>query len=29
MTWRDAVAGMMAEPRTSKKYENVTEDTRW
>jgi autoinducer 2-degrading protein len=29
MTWRDAVAGMMAEPRTSKKYENVTEDTTW
>lgn len=28
-TWRDTVAGMMAEPRTSKKYVNVTEDSTW
>ena len=27
--WRDTVADMMAEPRTSKKYENVTEDATW
>ena len=29
-TWRDAVADMMAEPRTSVKYANVfPEDTGW
>jgi autoinducer 2-degrading protein len=27
--WRDEVAAMMAEPRTSKKYLNVTEDDTW
>ena len=27
--WRDSVAEMMAEPRTSKKYLNVTEDATW
>jgi (4S)-4-hydroxy-5-phosphonooxypentane-2,3-dione isomerase len=27
--WRDSVADMMAEPRTSKKYANVTEDAAW
>ena len=27
--WRDTVAAMMAEPRTSKKYLNVTEDATW
>jgi (4S)-4-hydroxy-5-phosphonooxypentane-2,3-dione isomerase len=27
--WRDEVAAMMAEPRTSKKYLNVTEDAKW
>jgi len=27
--WRDTVADMMAEPRTSKKYVNVTEDETW
>ena len=27
--WRDTVASMMAEPRTSKKFVNVTEDTTW
>ena len=28
--WRDAVAGMMAEPRTSTKYENVyPDDAGW
>ena len=27
--WRDTVASMMAEPRTSKKYLNVTEDVTW
>lgn len=27
--WRDTVADMMAEPRTSKKYVNVTEDATW
>lgn len=30
MLWRDAVAGMMAEPRTSVKYLNVfPDDTGW
>jgi quinol monooxygenase YgiN len=29
-TWRDAVASMMAEPRTSVKFENVfPEDSAW
>jgi (4S)-4-hydroxy-5-phosphonooxypentane-2,3-dione isomerase len=29
-TWRDTVAGMMAEPRTSIKYTNVfPDDARW
>ena len=29
-TWRDAVAGMMAEPRTSIKYDNVyPDDAGW
>ena len=29
-TWRDAVAGMMAEPRTSIKYDNVyPDDSGW
>jgi (4S)-4-hydroxy-5-phosphonooxypentane-2,3-dione isomerase len=29
-TWRDAVAGMMAEPRSSVKYTNVfPTDSRW
>ena len=29
-TWRDAVAEMMAEPRTSVKYANVfPDDMRW
>ena len=27
--WRDTVASMMAEPRTSNKYHNVTEDATW
>ena len=27
--WRDTVASMMAEPRTSKKHLNVTEDPTW
>ena len=27
--WRDEVAAMMAEPRTSKKYINLTEDDTW
>ncbi len=27
--WRDTVADMMAEPRTSKKHVNVTEDATW
>jgi quinol monooxygenase YgiN len=27
--WRDEVAAMMAEPRTSKKYINVGEDDTW
>jgi quinol monooxygenase YgiN len=27
--WRDTVASMMAEPRTSNKYLNVTEDATW
>jgi len=27
--WRDTVASMMAEPRTSTKYFNVTEDGTW
>jgi len=27
--WRDGVAAMMAEPRTSKKYLNLTEDQTW
>jgi (4S)-4-hydroxy-5-phosphonooxypentane-2,3-dione isomerase len=27
--WRDTVASMMAEPRTGKKYLNVTEDNTW
>jgi quinol monooxygenase YgiN len=27
--WRDTVASMMAEPRTSKKYLNLTEDATW
>jgi quinol monooxygenase YgiN len=27
--WRDTVAAMMAEPRTSKRYVNVTQDTTW
>jgi quinol monooxygenase YgiN len=27
--WRDTVASMMAEPRTSKTYVNVTEDATW
>jgi len=27
--WRDTVADMMAEPRTSRKYVNVTEDATW
>jgi quinol monooxygenase YgiN len=27
--WRDEVAPMMAEARTSKKYVNVTEDATW
>jgi (4S)-4-hydroxy-5-phosphonooxypentane-2,3-dione isomerase len=27
--WRDTVADMMAEPRTSKKYVNVSEDATW
>ena len=27
--WRDTVADMMAEPRSSKKYVNVTEDATW
>ena len=27
--WRDEVAAMMAEPRTSKKYLNLTEDATW
>lgn len=27
--WRDTVADMMAEPRTSKKYVNLTEDATW
>ncbi|HVN04796.1 MAG TPA: putative quinol monooxygenase [Bryobacteraceae bacterium] len=30
LTWRDAVAGMMALPRTRVEYENVfPEDTNW
>jgi quinol monooxygenase YgiN len=29
MKWRDEVAPMMAEARTSKKYINVTEDESW
>lgn len=29
MLWRDTVAPMMAEPRASKKYVNVTEDAAW
>jgi (4S)-4-hydroxy-5-phosphonooxypentane-2,3-dione isomerase len=28
-SWRDTVADMMAEPRSSKKYVNVTEDAAW
>lgn len=27
--WRDTVASMMAQPRTSTKYLNVTEDATW
>ena len=27
--WRDTVASMLAEPRTSNKYLNVTEDATW
>jgi quinol monooxygenase YgiN len=27
--WRDTVAPMMAEPRTSKRYLNVTESNTW
>ena len=27
--WRDEVAAMMAEPRTSKKHLNLTEDSTW
>ncbi|MGB8297840.1 MAG: antibiotic biosynthesis monooxygenase [Polyangia bacterium] len=27
--WRDTVASMMAEPRTSRKFVNVTEDDTW
>jgi (4S)-4-hydroxy-5-phosphonooxypentane-2,3-dione isomerase len=27
--WRDTVASMMAEPRTSRKYLNLTEDATW
>ena len=27
--WRDTVASMMAEPRTSRKHVNVTEDSTW
>jgi quinol monooxygenase YgiN len=27
--WRDTVADMMAEPRASKKFANVTEDATW
>jgi len=30
LTWRDAVAGMMAEPRQSQKYETLfPEESRW
>ena len=30
LEWRDAVAGMMAEPRTGKKYQSVfPDDDRW
>lgn len=28
-TWRDTVAPFMAEPRSSKKFANVTEDSTW
>ncbi len=28
-TWRDTVAPLMAEPRSSQKFVNVTEDSTW